>query len=92
MSITQRETVNSSVERERDSNWRDVLYDVIFKADTTAGKSFDIALIVIIALSVITVMINTVDSIEQKYGNFLHISEWVYTVIFTIEYILRLIR
>ncbi len=90
MSITQRTTVKRSVEQKR-SNWQDVLYNVIFEADTVAGKSFDIALIVIIALSVITVIINTVDTIEQKYGNILHILEWIFTIIFTLEYILRLI-
>ncbi|GAX59567.1 kef-type K+ transport systems, predicted NAD-binding component [Candidatus Scalindua japonica] len=91
MSITQKETIKRSVEQESDNNWRDVLYDVIFKADTVPGKSFDVALIVIIALSVITVIINTVDTIDQKYGHFLHMAELVFTVIFTIEYILRLI-
>ncbi len=91
MSITKRETVKLSVEQKGDNSWRDVLYDVIFKADTFAGKSFDIAVIVFIALSVITVIINTVDPIEQEYGNILHIAEWVFTIIFTIEYILRLI-
>jgi voltage-gated potassium channel len=91
MSISQKEIVKESAEQTRGSNWREVLYDIIFKADTIAGKSFDIAIIVIIALSVITVIINTVDSIEQEYGNILHIAEWVFTIIFTIEYILRLI-
>jgi voltage-gated potassium channel len=91
MNTIQRDTVKRSVELERDSGWRDVLYDVIFKADTVAGKSFDITIIVIIVLSVITVIISTVGSIEQQYGNTLHIAEWVFTIIFTIEYILRLI-
>ena len=91
MSITHSDTVKQPAEQKRDSNWRDVMYDVIFKEDTVAGKSFDISVIVIIALSVITVIINTVDSIEQEYGNILHIAEWVFTIIFTIEYILRLI-
>ncbi|MBC8553147.1 MAG: ion transporter [Candidatus Brocadiales bacterium] len=86
MSINQKE----NVEQKRHS-WREVLYEVIFKADTITGKAFDITLIVIIALSVITVILNTVDSIEQEYGYVLHISEWVFTIIFTIEYILRLI-
>ncbi|KHE91879.1 MAG: ion transporter [Candidatus Scalindua rubra] len=91
MSIIQKETVRQTVEQKKDSSWRDVLYEVIFKADTVSGKSFDIAVMVIIALSVITVIINTVGSIEQEYGNILHIAEWVFTIIFTIEYILRLI-
>jgi Ion transport protein. len=91
MSITQSGTAKQAAEQKRDSNWRDALYDVIFKADTVAGKSFDIAVIVIIVLSVITVIINTVGSIEQRYGNILHIAEWVFTILFTIEYALRLI-
>ena len=86
MSINQKETV----EKKRGS-WREALYEVIFKADSVAGKTFDISLIVIIALSVITVILNTVSSIEQEYGHVLHIAEWVFTIIFTIEYILRLI-
>jgi voltage-gated potassium channel len=91
MSITQRNTAKQTEEQKENNNWRDVLYDIIFKADTTAGKSFDIAIIVIIALSVVTVIINTVDVIENNYGKILHIAEWVFTIIFTIEYILRLI-
>ena len=91
MSITQSGTEKQPAEQKLDSNWRDVLYDVIFKADTVAGKSFDVTLIILIALSVITVIINTVDTIDQQYGNTLHIVEWVFTIIFTIEYILRLI-
>ncbi|MHC4270561.1 MAG: ion transporter [Planctomycetota bacterium] len=67
------------------------MYNVIFKADTVAGKSFDIVLIIIIILSVFTVIINTVDSVEQEYGIFLYKAEWLFTILFTIEYILRLI-
>ncbi len=92
MKITQNKIkVTQSAEHKRDSGWRNIVYEIIFKADTIAGKSFDIAVIVIIALSVITVIINTVDSIEHEYGNILHIAEWTFTIIFTIEYILRLI-
>ena len=81
---------NESVEQKRDT-WREALYEIIFKADSVAGKSFDISVIVIIVLSVITVILNTVGSIEQEYGNILHIAEWFFTIIFSIEYILRLI-
>ena len=81
---------NESVELKRDT-WREALYEIIFKADSVAGKSFDISVIVIIILSVITVILNTVGSIEQEYGNILHIAEWFFTIIFSIEYILRLI-
>ncbi len=91
MSTTTKEKAEHSVEQKSSSDWRGVLYEIIFKADTIAGKSFDIVLIVIIALSVITVIVNTVDTIELQYGNILRIAEWAYTIIFTIEYILRLI-
>ncbi len=91
MNISQNNITKQSVEYKRDGGWREIVYEIIFKADTIAGKSFDIAVIVIIALSVITVIINTVDSIEQEYGNILHIIEWIFTILFTIEYILRLI-
>jgi len=91
MSIIQNNTTEQSAEEITNSNWRDVTYNIIFKADTTAGKSFDIALIAIIALSVFTVIISTVETVEQNYGDILHIAEWVFTIIFTIEYILRLI-
>ncbi|MCP4266014.1 MAG: ion transporter [Candidatus Brocadiaceae bacterium] len=91
MSIIQSDTTKQTEELKKNNNWQDVLYDIIFKADTTAGKSFDIAVIVIIALSVITVIINTVEVIELEYGKILRIAEWVFTIIFTIEYILRLI-
>jgi len=89
MSSEIREPAKETMEHKESGNWKESMYNVIFKADTVAGKTFDIALIVIIALSVLTVIVNTVDTIEQKYGNLLFISEWVFTIIFTIEYILR---
>jgi len=79
------------MEHRESGNWQESMYNVIFKADTISGKSFDIVLIIIIALSVITVIINTVKPIEQKYGDILKLAEWAFTIIFTIEYILRLI-
>ncbi len=79
------------VKQKERSAWQGSLYDVIFKADTTAGKCFDIVLIIAIVLSVVTVIIDTVDSVEQEYGTLLHKIEWVFTILFTIEYILRLI-
>ena len=72
-------------------NWRTVMYEVIFEADTKAGKFFDIALIICIAVSVVTVMLNSVGSINQSYGTLLHTVEWVITILFTIEYVFRLI-
>jgi voltage-gated potassium channel len=54
------------------------LYEVIFRADTTSGKSFDIVLIIIIIMSVFTVIINTVDTVEHEYGSLLYKVEWCF--------------
>ncbi|MDG1477020.1 MAG: ion transporter, partial [Vicingaceae bacterium] len=67
------------------------LHEVIFEADTRAGKWFDIILLVLIILSVITVMLESVPSIEEIYGEELRILEWIFTILFTLEYIARLV-
>ena len=76
------------------NDWKHIksrLHTIIFKADTPKGKLFDITLIFLIILSVIAVMLNSVKPINITYGNLLYIAEWVFTIIFTIEYILRLV-
>lgn len=65
------------------------IYDVIFKADTPAGKLFDIALIIIISLSVLVVCLESVNSILTDHSDLFIIVEWTFTLLFTIEYILR---
>jgi len=71
--------------------WRDVLFEVIFEADTAAGKWFDIILILCIVLSVAVVMLDSVGSVNAEYGRLLKAAEWFFTILFTIEYILRLV-
>ncbi|HAK60412.1 MAG TPA: ion transporter [Nitrospiraceae bacterium] len=71
--------------------WRDVLYRIIFEANTKVGKLFDELLIVSILASVLAVMLDSVGSIRGRYGTFLHAVEWFFTLIFTVEYILRLL-
>ncbi len=66
------------------------VHEVIFEADTPAGKTFDVFLIICILLSVAAVMVDTVPSITPAQSNVLHKAEWAFTVFFTIEYILRL--
>jgi voltage-gated potassium channel len=77
--------------RSEPSGWRVSLYRVIFEADTPAGKFFDVALIAVILLSVIAVMLDSVASVREPYGNFLYGLEWFFTILFTVEYILRLL-
>ena len=69
---------------------RDHLHEIIFEADTPTGKWFDIILLVMIALSVIVVMLESSQEIEATYGKLFYYLEWVFTVVFTLEYALRL--
>ena len=71
--------------------WRDIMFEIIFEADTPAGKWFDIVLIICILLSVLTVMLDSVSSIREKHGDLLYAVEWFFTILFTIEYIFRLV-
>lgn len=73
------------------SPWRERMHEIIFEADTYWGKVFDVSLLAFIIGSVLAVMLETVESIEMKYGYYLKILEWVFTIYFTIEYFLRLI-
>ena len=69
---------------------REKLYEIIFEADTPAGKAFDVVLLILILLSVLTVMLETVKSVEAQYAPFLFWAEWIITILFTIEYMLRI--
>ena len=66
------------------------LYETIFEADTPAGKLFDIVLLVVIVLSVALVMLESVPSVDRQYHSQLRICEWAITIIFSIEYFLRI--
>jgi voltage-gated potassium channel len=66
------------------------LHEIIFESNTTEGKTFDIALLACIVASVFVVMMDSVPSIHAHYGRPLRIAEWVFTGLFTMEYILRI--
>lgn len=72
------------------SPWRAKLHEIIFEADTTTGKFFDIALIVLILLSTLCVMLDSVSEIRAAYSGVLNTLEWLFTLLFTVEYVLRL--
>ncbi len=63
---------------------------VIFGTDTRSGKAFDVALIFAILMSVTVVMLDSVREIRERFGLLLRILEWLFTVLFTVEYILRI--
>jgi voltage-gated potassium channel len=73
------------------SRWRFRLHEVIFEADTPAGKWFDVLLILSILVSVVLVMLDSVGAIQKTYGRILLAGEWFFTILFTIEYLLRLL-
>ncbi|MBN1956617.1 MAG: ion transporter [Desulfuromonadales bacterium] len=73
-----------------DQQWRHRLHEVIFEADTPAGKLFDVVLIVSIVVSVIVVMLDSVASLDARYGRLFFLLEWIFTLLFTVEYALRL--
>ena len=72
------------------SFWRHRLHEIIYEADTKTGKAFDITLLFLIIVSVILVALESVESFRLNYSDFLNISEWIITIVFSIEYILRL--
>ena len=73
------------------NQFKENLYEVIFEADTRAGKVFDVALLIIILLSVVLVMLESVPGISKIHHDTLVMLEWVITGIFTLEYITRII-
>jgi len=69
---------------------RERLHEVIFEADTAGGKAFDVALLLTIVLSVAVVILESVEVVATRYGGALRVAEWVFTLLFTVEYLLRL--
>lgn len=73
------------------SGWRNKLHEVIYEADTPAGKLFDIILFILIIFSVILVMLESIKEVDKDYHGTLLTLEWIVTIFFTLEYIARLI-
>jgi voltage-gated potassium channel len=73
------------------AHWRHRLHEIIFEADTPAGKAFDVTLFGAILLSSLVVILESVSSLRLRYGSIFLILEWFFTLLFTVEYILRLV-
>ncbi len=71
--------------------WRGRLHEIIYEADTPLGKLFDVVVLVLILLSVLAVLLESVGSINAQYHLPLRVVEWILTILFTIEYVLRLL-
>jgi voltage-gated potassium channel len=77
-------------ETPRESAWRAHLHQVVFEADTPEGRAFDVALIVLITLSVVIVSLETMRGLSASTREWLRVVEWAFTAVFTVEYVLRL--
>jgi voltage-gated potassium channel len=73
-----------------DPSLRGRLHEIVFESDTWAGKAFDVGLLIAILASVLAVMLDSVEWIHREYGAALRVAEWTFTILFTIEYGLRL--
>jgi voltage-gated potassium channel len=83
--------MDPSLTKKPQTHWRARLHEIIFEADTVFGRAFDLLLIVSILASVAAVMLDSVAPIRERHGTLLNGIEWFFTILFTIEYILRLI-
>jgi len=73
-----------------ESGWRQRWYTIIFEADTHAGRLFDVVLLVAIVASVAVVMLDSIQAIHARLGTLFNGLEWLFTVLFTAEYIMRI--
>lgn len=89
--MTKKKLILSLSNNKNKLNWRLRLHEIIYEADTPAGKLFDVVLLIAIITSILLVMLESVESIDNKYHDFLNIGEWIITILFSIEYILRII-
>lgn len=79
--------MSSTFKRNR---FKERIHEIVFEADTPEGKAFDIVILGLIVASVVIVILESVDPIHQRYSQLFLVLEWTFTIIFTLEYILRL--
>lgn len=72
-------------------DWRFKLHEVIYESNTPAGKVFDISVLAAIFASIVIVMLDSIAGLHAQYGDLFYTLEWIFTILFSIEYILRLI-
>ena len=83
-------TKRTSKEEKPLSPTRARLYEIIFETTTPAGKVFDVILLITILFSVFIAMLESVVGMQSRYGSLFYALEWVFTILFTIEYLFRL--
>ena len=83
--------MNKVATKPAETAWRHRLYEIIFEAETVGGKTFDVLLLATIILSVVVVILESVKSVRAEHGELLVQAEWAFTILFTVEYVLRLL-
>ncbi len=79
------------MKKSKTTNWRSKLHVIIYESDTPAGKAFDVILLILIILSIVIVILDSISSYNRQYASLFSSLEWILTTLFTIEYILRLV-
>ncbi len=79
-----------AMQKDRSNKFKKKVHEIITEADTPAGRLFDILLFIAISLSVVVVMLESIDTLHERYGALFRTLEWIFTILFTIEYLLRL--
>lgn len=85
--LTKKKRMKSNKKR----NWKERWHEIIYEADTKEGRLFDLILLGLILLSIVVVMLESVESIQQEYSSELNIAEWLITICFTLEFIARIL-
>ncbi|MBN1153379.1 ion transporter [candidate division KSB1 bacterium] len=83
--------MNKKSKQQGKSSWRETIHTIIFEADTPGGKLFDVVLIIFILLSVVVVMLDSITKFQLAHKSALYYLEWFFTIVFTIEYLFRII-
>jgi voltage-gated potassium channel len=74
-----------------DAGWRARAHEIIYEADTPLGRTFDIALLSSIIISIIAMMLESIAGVRLRFGGILRGVEWLFAVLFSIEYVLRIL-
>ncbi len=83
--------IDDDQEPSPEAGWREKLFNIMYRSDTRAGKLFDVMLLAGILLSVVVVLLDSMPYFHARYASFLYILEWSFTILFVIEYALRIL-
>jgi voltage-gated potassium channel len=82
--------LNPQLNPARETGWRKRWFDIIYRHDTPAARNFDLALIAAILASVAVIMLESDADMRARHGDLLYTLEWMFTVLFTVEYVARM--